>query len=288
LISGLLVSGNTRLAGVIGDPVRHSLSPALHNAAYRRLGLDWLFLAFEVPAGETRAALDAMRALALVGLSVTMPHKTAAAACCDVLSDDAAALRSVNTVSLDGDGRLVGDSTDGEGFLRSLREAGHDPAGVSTVVLGAGGAARAVVRALGRVGADVVVSARKTDAAAAASELAAGGTAIEWEQRGRAVEAAALVVNATPIGMAGGPAADECPLPLESVQSGQVVADLVYHPRETPLLRGARSRGAEVVDGLGMLVHQASLQIERWSGHAGPVEAMRAAALHALQSSPTS
>jgi shikimate dehydrogenase len=151
------------------------------------------------------------------------------------------------------------------------------------VVLGAGGAARAVVRALGRMGADVVVSARRTEAAVDAAALA-GGTAVEWEQRGKAVEAAALVVNATPLGMASGPGARECPVSLESVHPGQIVSDLVYHPRETPLLQGARARGAQVVDGLGMLVHQASLQVERWTGRSAPVATMRAAALHALES----
>src|SRR4029077_14793493 len=140
----LTISGSTRVAGVIGDPVRHSLSPVLHKAAYRELGLDWVYVAFEVPDGATLGALEAMRTLDLAGLSVTMPHKTAAAACCDELSDDAAALHSVNTVSIGSGGRVVGESTDGEGFLRSLRDAGHDPAGASVVLLGAGGAARAV------------------------------------------------------------------------------------------------------------------------------------------------
>jgi len=143
----LTITGATRVAGVIGDPVRHSLSPVLHNAAYRELGLDWIYVAFEVPDGATRDALAAMRVLGLAGLSVTMPHKTAAAEACDALSADAAALRSVNTVSLGADGRLAGDSTDGEGFLRSLRDAGHDPGGATVVLLGAGGAARAVARA---------------------------------------------------------------------------------------------------------------------------------------------
>jgi shikimate dehydrogenase len=288
-ISGpLTISGTTRLAAVIGDPVRHSLSPALHNAAYRELGLDWVFLAFEVAEGETSRALDAMRAFGLVGLSVTMPHKTAAAAGCDRLSDDAAALRGVNTVSVDADGRLTGDSTDGEGFLRALRDAGVDPGGTSVVVLGAGGAARAVVRALGRVGAEVTVGARKREAAVAAAELA-GGTTVAWSERATAVAAATLVVNATPVGMAGvadvtgGPAADECPVSPTALHPGQVVADLVYHPRETPFLRGARERGADVVDGLGMLVHQAALQVERWTGHPAPVATMRAAAVRALE-----
>ncbi len=224
---------------MIGDPVRHSLSPVLHNAAYHELGLDWVFVAFEVADGRTRAALDALRTLGLVGLSVTMPHKTAAAACCDDLSDDAAALHGVNTVSVSDAGRLVGDSTDGEGFLRSLREAGHDPGDETVVVLGAGGAARAVARALGRVGARVVVCARSPEAAATAARLARGRS-VAWSQRSSAVEGAALVVNATPIGMAGGEWADQVPVALAVLHPGQVVADLVYHPRETPFLAGAR------------------------------------------------
>ncbi|HEY5077322.1 MAG TPA: shikimate dehydrogenase, partial [Acidimicrobiia bacterium] len=269
----MTISGATRVAGVIGDPVRHSLSPVLHNAAYRELALDWVYVAFEVPDGATRGALEAMRILDLAGLSVTMPHKTAAAAYCDELTEDAAALRSVNTVSVGSSGRLVGDSTDGEGFLRSLRDAGHDPAGASVVLLGAGGAARAVARALGRAGAGVVVCARKPDAAAVAAQLAAGESR-PWAERAAAAAAATIVVNATPVGMD----ADELPLPLDALHPGQVLADLVYHPLETVLLRGARDQGAQIVDGLGMLVHQAALQIERWTGRPAPVAAMRAAA----------
>ena len=277
------ISAVTRVAGVIGDPVRHSLSPLLHNAAYEALGIDWVYVAFEVPDGGTRGALDAMRMLDLVGLSVTMPHKTAAAVACDELSTDAAALHSVNTVSVGERGRLIGDSTDGEGFLRSLRDAGHDPAGISVVLLGAGGAARAVARALGRAGAHVVVSARKAAAAEIAAELA-GGTTVAWDRRAEAVGAAELVVNATPIGMGVGsePDDEDLPFPLEALSPGQVLADLVYHPIETALLRGARDRGADVVDGLGMLVHQAALQVERWTDRAAPVAIMRAAAILAL------
>jgi shikimate dehydrogenase len=277
----LTITGSTRVAAVIGDPVRHSLSPVLHNAAYRELGLDWVYVAFEVPDGGTRGALEAMRMLDLAGLSVTMPHKSAASACCDELSPDAAALHSVNTVSMGDHGRLVGESTDGEGFMRSLRDAGHDPTGASVVVLGAGGAARAVARALGRAGARVVVCARKPDAAAVAAGLAAG-TAVPWDERSRVAAEAAFVVNATPVGMG----AEELPLPLEALHAGQVLADLVYHPLETALLRGARDRGAVVVDGLGMLVHQAALQIERWTGRAAPIAAMRAAAEHVLRPAP--
>jgi len=277
----LTISGATRIAGIIGDPVRHSLSPVLHNTAYRELGLDWVYVAFEVPDGATRAALEAMRVLGLAGLSVTMPHKSAAADGCDELSPDAAALHSVNTVRRDGDDRLFGDSTDGEGFLRALREAGHDPAGAEVVLLGAGGAARAVALALGRSGARVVVCARRPGPAQVAADLA-GGRSVAWEDRGEAAAAATLVVNATPVGMAkDGPA--ELPVPAAVFHPGQVLADLVYHPLETPLLRGARDHGATVVDGLGMLVHQAALQIEHWTGRDAPIAAMRAAAVHALK-----
>jgi shikimate dehydrogenase len=278
----LTISATTRVAGVIGDPVRHSLSPVLHNSAYRELGLDWVYVAFEVPDGATRDALAAMRALGLAGLSVTMPHKTAAAECCDEVSADAAALRSVNTISVAAGGRLVGDSTDGEGFLRSLRDAGHDPAGASVVVLGAGGAGRAVARALGRAGAHVIVSARRPDAAAVAAQLASG-TSVPWDERAAATAAATLVVNATPLGMADGRGADELAVPLDSLHTGQVLADLVYHPLDTALLRGAQARGAAVVDGLGMLVHQAALQVEAWTGRNAPVAVMRSAAEQALR-----
>lgn len=282
----MTISGATRVAGVIGDPVRHSLSPVLHNAAYRELGIDWVYVAFEVPDGATRSALDAMRALGLGGLSVTMPHKSAAATACDELTPAAAALHSVNTVSIGARGNLVGDSTDGEGFLRSLRDAGHDPGGAAVLVLGAGGAARAVARALGEAGAKVVVCARKPDAAAVAAGLA-GGESAPWEARAGAAAAATFVVNATPVGMDIGADALELPLPLDAFHAGQVFADLVYHPLETPLLRGALDRGAAVVDGLGMLVHQAALQIERWTGAVAPVAVMRAAAEAALRLPPS-
>ena len=280
-----MISGTTRVAGIIGDPVRHSLSPVLHNAAYHALGLDWVYAAFEVPAGATLDALAAMRVLDLAGLSVTMPHKTAAAESCDELSPTAAALHSVNTVHIV-DGRLVGDSTDGAGFLRSVREAGHDVVGASVLVLGAGGAGRAVAHALGQAGARVVVSARNPDAAVVAADLA-GGTTTPWTNRALAAAQAEVVVNATSLGMAGTSAAGEVVVGPEALHPGQVVADLVYHPRETALIVGARARGAAVVDGLGMLVHQAAIQIECWSGLNPPVPAMRAAAEHVLGSAPS-
>jgi shikimate dehydrogenase len=269
-----VISGATRVAGVIGDPVRHSLSPALHNAAYGALGLDWVYVAFEVPAGSGAAALDAARALGLVGLSVTMPHKHDAAQRCDELTDRARRLASVNTVTVSERGTLHGDSTDGEGFVRSLREAGHDVDGARVLLIGAGGAARAVGLALADAGAKVEVTARRSDAAVEAARLWSGDV-VAWDARDDAAAAATIVVNATSIGMEGDPS---LPIAAAVVRAGTVYADLVYHPHVTPLLAAARSAGAPVVGGLGMLVFQAALQVERWTGQAAPVAAMRAAA----------
>jgi shikimate dehydrogenase len=277
-----VISATTRVAAVIGDPVRHSLSPRLHNAAYRELGLDWVLVAFEVADGGASGAIDAVRTLDLVGYAVTMPLKTAIAALCDELSPDAAALHSVNTVTALADGRVVGDSSDGAGFLRSLAESHVDPAGRSVLVLGAGGAARAVAHSLGVAGARVSVAARNQAAAAAAAALA-GGAAVGWDDRGASARTSDIIVNATPLGMAGRSvpadeaAADGAVLDADALHSKQVVVDLVYHPIETPLLRNARERGARTISGLGMLVHQAALQVERWTGRPAPLPAMRAA-----------
>lgn len=272
----IVPTGATRVAAVIGAPVRHSLSPALHNAAFASLGLDWVYVAFEVAPGSAAGALAAMRTLGLGGLSVTMPHKEDVAAAIDVLDPAAAALHSVNTVSVGDDGRLHGHSTDGAGFVASLLEAGVDPAGRRIAVVGAGAAGRAVVDALARAGAaEVVVVNRSADKAAAAAALAGhvGRVGLPGE-----VPSAEIVVNATSVGLG----SDEPAIDPALLRAGQVVADLVYHPLDTALLRAARAAGAATVDGLGMLVHQAVLQQERWHGHRPDPAVMRAAALGEL------
>ncbi len=270
-------SGHTRVGAVIGDPVRHSLSPVIYNAAFAESGADWVFVAFEVAEGGAAAAVDAMRALDLGWFSVTMPHKTAVARCVDRLSDDAAALDAVNCV-VNEDGVLVGESTDGEGFVRALaHETGFEPAERRCVVVGAGGAARAVVLALARAGAgDVVVVNRNAERAETAAALAGavGRVGSEADAAG-----ADLVVNATPVGMAGSGA---LPLDVAPFDGGAVVADLVYEPEVTPLVAAARARGLTAVNGLGMLVHQAALQLERVIGGPAPLEAMAAAARRGL------
>lgn len=273
--------GATRVAAVIGEPVRHSLSPVLHNAAFAATGLDWVYVAFEVAAGGAAGALGAMRALGIEGLSVTMPHKADVARAVDRCSSVAARLEAVNCVVRRG-GELVGENTDGAGFVASLREdAGFEPAGQRCLVLGAGGAARAVVLALAEAGASEVVVVNRTAARAEAAASLAGAVGVV---RGpEAVEEAALIVNATPLGMAGsGAEAVNGPVEAHRIGPGQIVADLVYHPLRTPLLELAESRGAAQVNGLGMLLHQAGLAFELWTGRHPPIEAMRVAVLERL------
>jgi shikimate dehydrogenase len=274
------VSGTTRLAAVIGAPIRHSLSPAIFNAAFAEAGLDWVYVAFEVAVGDAGRALDGMRALEFGGLSVTMPHKDAVAQLVDHCTPEAAALRAVNCVVPTADG-LVGDNTDGPGFLDALRaEVGFDVAGRRTVVVGAGGAARAIVLALARAGAaDIAVVNRTAERAQAAAALA--------EACGRVADAASiedaeLVVNATSVGMGDG----ALPFDPARLRSDQVLADIVYHPSPTPLLVAARDRGVTAVDGLGMLVHQAAHAFGLWTGQDAPIAAMTTAARRELTTRP--
>jgi shikimate dehydrogenase len=284
-------TGATRVAGVIGDPVGHSLSPVLHNAAFAALGLDWVYVAFPVPAGQGTAAVAAVRALGLSGLSVTMPHKADVARAVDRLTPVAARLGVVNTVLAAG-GEIVGDSTDGAGFVDALRaDEGWDPSGRRCVVLGAGGAARAVCLALADAGARrVVVVGRQRAAVERCAALAGPAGRVGTI---REVADAELVVNATPVGMdipSIDPAGADPVLPLGldpgHLGPGQLVADLVYAPAVTPLLRSARRAGAGGVNGLGMLLHQAGRQIEAWTGTSAPLDVMSAAALAALDARP--
>lgn len=271
------ITGATKVAAVIGHPVAHSLSPALHNAAFAAAGVDWVYTAFEVAPGGAQAAVQAMRTLGLGGLSVTMPHKEDIARALDDLDPAARALRSVNTVVRLDDGRLRGCSTDGAGFVASLVEAGVDPVGCSVAVLGAGAAARAVIDALARAGAALVtVVNRSADRAEQAAVLAGDRGCVGSPD---AVRDADLVVNATSVGMG----RDELPLDVSLLHRGQVVADLVYHPLRTSLLTAAGRVGARTVDGLGMLVHQAALQQELWLGVRPDPTVMREAALAELE-----
>ncbi len=274
-----MISGQTRLAGVIGEPVRHSLSPLLHNAAFAATGLDWVYLALPVAKGYADAALRAMRTLEISGLNVTMPHKAQVAGAVDRQSASVAKLGACNCVFWDGD-TLVGDNTDGDGFVAALRDEGDiDLSGMRLAVLGAGGAARAIIEAAARNGAAQIVVVNRspgpaTEAASLATVAAVGGV--------EDIVDVDLVVNATSMGMAGNPG---MPLDPGFLHSGQIVADIVYEPVSTDLLLAAEAAGARTIGGLGMLIRQAAASFEHFTGVAAPLEAMQVAARQQLSRS---
>jgi shikimate dehydrogenase len=270
----LFVSGLTQVVGVIGDPVSHSLSPVIHNAAFRALGLDWVCVAFPTERGTAADALHGMSALGIAGLSVTMPHKAAVIDALDGITATAELLGAVNCISRSESG-LHGHSTDGEGFLAGIRaDFDFDPSGKICAVLGAGGAARSVILALAQAGAaEVRVVNRTRESAEQAARLAgATGQVVEVE----AIQDADLVVNATSVGMAGTGSGSTQDMPCDPALLGtdQILADLIYHPRQTELMRQAELRGCRVANGLSMLIHQAAVAFEIWTGQTAPIDAM--------------
>jgi shikimate dehydrogenase len=268
-----VISGATKLCAVIGDPVRHSLSPTLHNAAFAALDLDWVYVAFPVFIGNGQAAMSAFRTLGISGFSVTMPHKFEVASAVDRLTTHATALGSCNTVFRDPDDASVlwGDSTDGPGFIGGLRHHQIDPSGKRFAVIGAGGAGRAVIDALGRAGAaDIAVVNRDATKAETAVALAPMARVGDFDD----IRDSDVIVNATSLGMR---AEDAPPCPTELLQPHHVVNDLIYSPAQTPLLASAAACGAIGFNGLSMLVHQAALQFERWTSCPAPLQAMVAA-----------
>jgi len=272
------------LFGIFGWPVRHSLSPAMHNAAFRALALPCRYEAFEVAPDGLPDAIRAIRALGLGGVNVTIPHKQAVIPLLDAVDARAERIGAVNTIAVSGD-RLIGHNTDGEGFLRSLLEAGVDPVARPVVLLGAGGAALGVADALlDRGVSDLSLWARSLEKVApVAARLASAFPAARITTAALASPLPTwpvLLINATPLGMK-----PDDPLPdaIESIGPASVVADLVYRPDETPLLAEAKRRGATTVSGLGMLLHQGVLAFEIWTGRPAPVAAMRAALVQALR-----
>ena len=269
------VSGGTRTVGIIGWPVEHSLSPAIHNAAFSALGLDWIYVALPVSPGSASTAFTGLRALGFAGANVTMPHKDAAAAAMDHLSEDAWRLRAVNTVVLGADG-MTGHNTDAPGFDRFLRrDAGFEPAGRTALLYGAGGAARACALALARAGlARLTVAVRDPARAAGLRAALEGlGTAVDVVPIEEAPSRPAdLIVNATPVELA---------VSLPPLGEETLMIDLRYDPPVTALQTVARAAGATAFGGLGMLVQQAALSFELWTGRPAPLEVMSAAALAA-------
>ncbi len=268
-ISPVWPSARSRVVGVMGDPVGHSLSPLLHNAAFDAMGIDWVSVAFRVTLEECEAAIAGIRALGVAGMSVTMPLKSRVAELADELEPTANCLRSVNCLMLQGSS-VVGDSTDGAGFVDSLSMAGMDDlGGMRCAVYGTGGAARAVAYALGQEGvADIAIIGRSPGSVENAVKIigspARGGSNDD-------ITGSDLVVQATPVGMHN---IGDMPFDPDLLRPGQLLVDLIYHPRETALMIAASARGIKTINGMGMLVHQAARQISKWCGIPAPVDAM--------------
>lgn len=266
-----------RLFGLFGDPVGHSLSPHLQNEAFRLLGINGVYLSFAIKPAELGAAVEAVRCLKMGGVNITIPHKERIVPYLDRLAGDALLTGSVNTVVPE-DGKLVGYSTDGEGFLLSLRHQGQmEPAGKKVVLLGVGGAARALAFRLAQAGVAALYlvgrNPEKTNRLQAALRDRIGFPAVglSFADPGLAEVAAEadLVVNATPLGMF--PATAEQPaFPLVACHRGCLVADLVYHPLKTTFLREARKLGLPTLEGLGMLIYQGILACRLWTGLTPP------------------
>lgn len=276
------IKATTGIYGIFGHPVSQSLSPAMHNRAFSLLGMDCVYLAFDVEPRDVGAAVDSVRALGIRGVNVTVPHKRSVMAHLDEISPEASLAGAVNTVANEG-GRLTGRNTDVSGLLRALSsELGFDPRGKSVFLVGAGGAARAAAAGMCSGGARAVSVANRTPARAeelcgdfssrfpevrfAAAALGDAGRTAEM------IREADMVINASCAGMGDfGPLS----LPLDLLSKDSAVYDLVYEPLETPLVRDARALGLRAESGLGMLLYQGADAFSIWTGRDAPVEAMR-------------
>jgi shikimate dehydrogenase len=273
------IGGATQVLGVIGWPVEHSLSPEIHNAAFAALDLDWVYVPMAVAPGRVRAAVEGLGGLGFRGANVTMPHKEEVAAAVDRLDDDAARLRAVNTIVVTPDGTTTGANTDAPGFGRFLADdVGFDVVGRTILLLGGGGAARACALALARAGAArISVAVRDERQATAIRDLCSPmGCVVDGVAFDHAAASDAdMVVNATPLGRDG----DVPPHP--PFRPGMIAVDLLYRPAVTAFQRAARQAGAEAHGGLGLLLQQAALSFELWTGVRAPLEVMSAAAVAA-------
>ncbi|HHW92020.1 MAG TPA: shikimate dehydrogenase [Firmicutes bacterium] len=277
------VTGKTRLTGIIGDPIEQTLSPAMHNAAFAHLGLDFVYIPFRVAREDIAAALAGIRALGFTGLNVTIPHKEAVLPLLDELAPEAEIIGAVNTIHHVG-GRLYGYNTDGPGFISSLREEGGcEPAGKTVTIMGTGGAARAVALQLALDGAaHIIILGRrfeKAEALKASIKARVPGCRvttgfIHEDRLAEMVKPSQVLVNATPVGMY--PKAGERPLVERHIlHRDLVVCDLVYNPVQTLFLQEARAAGCRTLPGLEMLVRQGALAFKIWTGREPPLEIMR-------------
>lgn len=285
------ITGHTRLVGLVGWPVKHTLSPFIHNAAFKALGLDWCYVPLPVHPERVAAAIQGIRALSFAGINVTVPHKQAVIPLLDRVAPHAQTLGAVNTIVVrttpDGTKLLEGHNTDDAGFIRALKEAGFDLAKSNVLVLGAGGAARAVIHSLLRSGVTTVTVLNRTleRAQALVAQVSIAYPSRELladrlkpDSLIQQASEANLLVNATSLGMS--PRINHSPWPdTVPFPDNLTVFDLVYRPRQTQLLRQAAAAGAKTIDGLGMLIYQAALAFEIWTGQWPSIDVMRRAAL---------
>ena len=288
-MSDRIISGITKLCGVIGDPIEHTMSPAIHNAAFASMGLDYVYLPFRVKKEALGRAIDGMRALNIRGLNVTIPHKVTVISLLDELDPLAEKIGAVNTIT-NNNGVLKGYNTDASGFLQALLERGIEPKGENIVILGAGGASRAVSFSLAERGAHLVILNRLLELDWA-QELAGRLStifnievkAIELveENLNEELHRADILVNATSVGMS--PSVDETPVPSTLLKPDLVVFDVVYNPIKTKLLREAEKACDKTISGIEMLVWQGALAFEKWTGVKAPVELMRKEVIKVLK-----
>jgi len=291
----LKISGTTRLIGIFGDPITHTLSPAMHNAAFEELGIEMAYVPCHVLPKDLKKAVEGAAAMNLAGLNVTVPHKERIIKYLDSIDDRARVIGAVNTV-VNEDGVLRGYDTDALGFLRSLQEDyAFDPRGKRIIIIGAGGASRAIVYEFLALGAASLTLVNRTPARAERLAGEYGGlfpgadvnvcsmdefSSCAGGASAKAIGAADLIVNATSVGLMG---AGELNVPLEKLPQGAIVSDIVYRPIETAFLRKAKGLGLRAHSGLGMLVHQGAAAFELWTRRDAPVEVMRQAALAELK-----
>ncbi len=288
MLSGF-ISGRTRICGIIGDPVEHTMSPVMHNAAFKNKGVDYVYLAFRVRKEELGKAIEGMRALNMRGLNVTIPHKVAVIPFLDELDPLADKIGAVNTI-VNNDGVLKGYNTDATGFLQALRERGVEPKEKSVVILGAGGASRAISFTLAEGGAHIVILNRlleldwATELANRISQIftrEVEALELNKENLSRVLGKADILVNATSVGMS--PNVNETPVKSDLLRPNLVVYDIVYNPIKTRLQREAEVAGATVISGLDMLVWQGALAFEKWTGLKAPVNLMKEEAIKLLE-----
>ena len=285
------ISGNTRVLCVIGDPIQHTMSPAMHNAAIEALGLDLVYVSFHVLPENLESAIRGFKALDVLGINVTIPHKINVMQYLDEIDTIARGIGAVNTIK-NVDGELHGRNTDADGAIQALNAAGIGVNGARVSLLGAGGGARAVGFALAREGALIDILVRKEDVEAGAgivSDIQAlfpscsvDSMLLDEAAIENVIPASSVVINATPIGMH--PNEDKSLLDASCLHPGMAVLDLVYNPLETLLLKHAREAGCDVVPGIDMLVNQGAMAFEWWTGKKPPVEVMKRAAISILRS----